>query len=54
VLAPGAAVYVESDRPLEPDQPPLSALPGLVVHRADKAGQVHYHLLLLTSPAPGA
>jgi 16S rRNA (guanine966-N2)-methyltransferase len=54
VLAPGAAVYVEADRPLAPDVPPLSALPGLVVHRADKAGQVHYHLLLLTPPAPGA
>jgi 16S rRNA (guanine(966)-N(2))-methyltransferase RsmD len=54
VLAPGAAVYVEADRPLAPDAPPLSAVPGLVAHRADKAGQVHYHLLLLTPPAPGA
>ena len=54
VLAPGAAVYVEADRPLAPEAPPLSAVPGLVAHRADKAGQVHYHLLLLTPPAPGA
>ncbi|MEI7444160.1 MAG: 16S rRNA (guanine(966)-N(2))-methyltransferase RsmD [Burkholderiales bacterium] len=54
VLAPDAAVYVEADRPLAPDAPPLSAVPGLVLHRADKAGQVHYHLLLLTTPAPGA
>lgn len=54
VLAPGAAVYVEADRPLAPEAPPLSAVPGLAAHRADKAGQVHYHLLLLTPPAPGA
>ncbi|MFM1990102.1 MAG: rRNA ((966)-N(2))-methyltransferase RsmD [Pseudomonadota bacterium] len=54
VLAPDAAVYVEADRPLAADAPPLSAVPGLVLHRADKAGQVHYHLLLLTTPAPGA
>jgi 16S rRNA (guanine966-N2)-methyltransferase len=54
VLAPGAAVYVEADRPLAPDAPPLSALPGLVTHRADKAGQVHYHLLHMALPAPGA
>ena len=53
VLAPGATVYVEADRPLAPDVPPLSAVPGLVAHRADKAGQVHYHLLHLTPPAPG-
>jgi hypothetical protein len=25
VLAPGAAVYVEADRPLAPDAPPLPA-----------------------------
>jgi 16S rRNA (guanine966-N2)-methyltransferase len=54
VLAPGAAVYVEADRPLAPEAPPLSTVPGLAAHRADKAGQVHYHLLLLTPPAPGA
>ncbi len=54
VLAPGAAVYVEADRPLAPDVPPLAAVPGLVTHRADKAGQVHYHLFFLNQPAPGA
>jgi 16S rRNA (guanine966-N2)-methyltransferase len=47
VLAPGAALYVESPTPLTPDAPPLDAVPGLQAHRADKAGQVHYHLLLL-------
>ncbi|HYF59061.1 MAG TPA: 16S rRNA (guanine(966)-N(2))-methyltransferase RsmD [Burkholderiaceae bacterium] len=46
VLAPGAAVYVETDAPLDPASLPLAACPGLVLHRADKAGQVHYHLLL--------
>jgi 16S rRNA (guanine966-N2)-methyltransferase len=54
VLAPGAALYVESGAPLSPDAPPLSAVPGLVAHRADRAGQVHYHLLLLPDPSPGA
>ena len=53
-LAPGAAVYVESDRRLEPRAAPLSALPGLVAHRAARAGQVHYHLLLLPDPPTGA
>jgi 16S rRNA (guanine966-N2)-methyltransferase len=45
VLAPGAAVYVESPGPLTPEM--LATVPGLVLHRTDKAGQVHYHLLLL-------
>ena len=44
VLAPGAAVYVESPGPLTPAL--RSAVPELVLHRSDKAGQVHYHLLL--------
>jgi len=54
VLAPGAALYVESDAPLSPDAPPLSAVPDLIAHRADRAGQVHYHLFLLPHPSPGA
>lgn len=54
VLAPGAALYVESPQPLDPAQPPLSALPGLVLHRADTAGQVHYHLLFSPQPLAGA
>jgi len=49
VLAPGAALYVESPGPLTPVD--RSAVPGLVLHRTDKAGQVHYHLLLLPAPA---
>jgi 16S rRNA (guanine(966)-N(2))-methyltransferase RsmD len=47
VLAAGGALYVESGTPLLPDSPLMAALPGLELHRADKAGQVHYHLLLL-------
>jgi 16S rRNA (guanine966-N2)-methyltransferase len=54
VLAPGAALYVESATALSPDAPPLSAVPGLQAHRADKAGQVHYHLLHLPHLPPGA
>ena len=54
VLAPGGVLYVESDRPLDPAAPPLSGVPGLTVHRADKAGQVHYHLLLPPPADPGA
>lgn len=50
----GGAIYVEADRPLQADAAPLSALPGWHVHRADKAGQVHYHLLLSTARPPGA
>jgi 16S rRNA (guanine(966)-N(2))-methyltransferase RsmD len=49
-LAPGGALYVESGTPLAAGVPPLDALPGWAVHRADKAGQVHYHLL---HPPPG-
>lgn len=48
------AIYVEADRLLQPDVAPLAALPGWHVHRADKAGQVHYHLLLPTPRPPGA
>ncbi len=54
VLAPGGALYVESATALSPDAPPLSALPGLQAHRANKAGHVHYHLLLLPNRPPGA
>ena len=57
VLAPGGMVYVESAQPLAPDAPPLAQCPDLILHRAGKAGQVHYHLLLDTRtalPASGA
>jgi 16S rRNA (guanine966-N2)-methyltransferase len=37
-LAPAGFVYAEAGRPIEPP-------PGLAVYRADRAGQVHYHLL---------
>lgn len=57
VLAPGGRVYVETAQPLAPDAPPLAQYPNLILHRAGKAGQVHYHLLLDTrtaAPVPGA
>jgi len=54
VLAPGGMVYVESAQPLAPDTPPLAQCPDLILHRAGKAGQVHYHLLLDTRTAPPA
>ena len=44
-LAPGGAVYVESDRPLVAGDPPLAGRSAWVVHRAARAGRVHYHLL---------
>jgi len=44
-LAPGGAVYVESDRPLVQGAPPLAGEPAWGVHRAARAGRVHYHLL---------
>lgn len=37
-LAPGGLIYAEAGRP-------LAAPSGLRLHRADRAGQVHYHLL---------
>jgi 16S rRNA (guanine966-N2)-methyltransferase len=45
LLAPGAWVYVETDAPLTPADPPLATLPWLRLAKADKAGRVHYHLL---------
>ena len=54
VLAPGAALYIESGESLRPDVPPLDAIPGLSLHRADSAGQVHYHLLFDSSRPAGA
>ncbi len=53
-LAPGGAVYVESSHALAPDAPPLASAPGLLLHRAARAGQVHYHLLLLPPRPTGA
>ncbi|HMS80288.1 MAG TPA: 16S rRNA (guanine(966)-N(2))-methyltransferase RsmD [Burkholderiaceae bacterium] len=53
-VEPGGFVYVESDRALAPDAAPLAALPGVELRRADKAGQVHYHLLHLPPRPPGA
>jgi 16S rRNA (guanine(966)-N(2))-methyltransferase RsmD len=38
VLAPGAKVYVEGPRSMEPP-------PGFLLLKHDRAGQVHYHLL---------
>jgi 16S rRNA (guanine(966)-N(2))-methyltransferase RsmD len=54
VLAPGAALYVESDAPLDIDTAPWTGLPGVRVHRADRAGLVHYHLLLMPAEPTGA
>jgi len=42
-LAPGGALYAEA--PVRLDAPA-----GLVVHRRDKAGKVHYHLLRHVGP----
>jgi 16S rRNA (guanine(966)-N(2))-methyltransferase RsmD len=54
VLAPGAALYVESDAPVDIDTAPWTGLPGVRVHRADRAGLVHYHLLLMPAEPTGA
>jgi 16S rRNA (guanine(966)-N(2))-methyltransferase RsmD len=54
LVEPGGFVYVESDRALVEGAPPLSALPELELRRADKAGQVHYHLLHRAPRPPGA
>jgi 16S rRNA (guanine(966)-N(2))-methyltransferase RsmD len=54
VLAPGAALYVESDAPVDIDTAPWTQLPGVRVHRADRAGLVHYHLLLMPAEPTGA
>lgn len=43
LLAAGGAIYAEAARTLAPPA-------GLVVHRQDRAGQVHYHLLKLAPP----
>jgi 16S rRNA (guanine(966)-N(2))-methyltransferase RsmD len=37
-VGPAGFVYAEAGRPIEPPE-------GFVVHRASRAGQVHYHLL---------
>jgi len=42
-LAPGGFVYAEAARRIDPP-------PGLVLHRADRAGHVHYHLLRADAP----
>ena len=44
-VAGGGFIYAEAGRPIEPPQ-------GFVVHRAGRAGQVHYHLLARAAPAP--
>jgi 16S rRNA (guanine(966)-N(2))-methyltransferase RsmD len=54
VLAPGAALYVESDAPVDIDNAPWTQLPGVRVHRTDRAGLVHYHLLLMPAEPTGA
>jgi len=50
-LAPGAWVYVECEFALDAGAALLARVPGLKLHRADKAGQVHYHLLRLSDGA---
>ena len=37
-VAPAGFIYAEAGRPIEPPE-------GFTVHRAGRAGQVHYHLL---------
>jgi 16S rRNA (guanine966-N2)-methyltransferase len=54
LVEPGGFVYVESDRALSVGEPPLSALPDVELRRADRAGQVHYHLLHRAHRPPGA
>jgi hypothetical protein len=54
LLEPGGFVYVETDRALAEGEAPLSAVPELALRRADRAGQVHYHLLHRAAPPPGA
>lgn len=49
VLAPMARLYVEWHAPLVASAPPWSALPGWVLHRSGRAGQVYFHLL---QPSP--
>lgn len=45
VLAPGGLVYVESPQALADPRGLLAALSQWELHRAGRAGQVHYHLL---------
>ena len=40
IVAPGGFVYLESERPLPP-----GGAAGLALHKAGRAGQVHFHLL---------
>ena len=54
VLAPGAALYVETDAPVDINTAPWTQLPGVRLHRTDRAGQVHYHLLLMPAEPTGA
>jgi 16S rRNA (guanine(966)-N(2))-methyltransferase RsmD len=53
LLAPGARVYVESEGPLA--QPDVDRMlgPGWEILRADRAGQVFYHLLRDTNSTKG-
>jgi 16S rRNA (guanine966-N2)-methyltransferase len=44
-LEAGGFVYLESDRALSESDPLLASVPWLRLHKADKAGRVHYHLL---------
>jgi len=50
LLAPESYVYLESDKPLSPDQ---AGVWGLEILRQDKAGAVHYHLLQKREVAQG-
>jgi 16S rRNA (guanine(966)-N(2))-methyltransferase RsmD len=47
LLASGARVYVENEAPLAPP-------PGFELARAGRAGQVHYHLLVMANEAAPA
>jgi 16S rRNA (guanine(966)-N(2))-methyltransferase RsmD len=54
LVEPGGFVYLESDQALLEGRPPLSGLPDFGLHRADRAGQVHYHLLRRAPRPTGA
>jgi 16S rRNA G966 N2-methylase RsmD len=55
VLAPDARLYVESDAPVDPAALAAGLSPSMAAQvtlcRADKAGQVHYHLFDIGQPA---
>lgn len=50
LLAAGARIYVESDAPMTPGEVERLLGPGFRIARAERAGQVHYHLILRSTP----